>query len=115
MSSAGKSSKSVSRFSVNYLSTVAPQSGKKKSAASPSAPIPKPVTSKGGKKRKATEADNLEGLPLIRHQFEEYFADMLFDAYVGEAEQKHLEFQKIFLAKDQTISSLEKDLNLAKK
>ena len=40
---------------------------------------------------------------------------MLFDAYVEEAEQKHLEFQKIFLAKDQTISSLEKDLNLAKK
>ncbi|KAJ0561791.1 hypothetical protein HanHA300_Chr06g0226971 [Helianthus annuus] len=119
MSSAGKSSRSATSFSVSDLDTVTARSGKKKSAASPSVPMPKSATSKGkgGKKRKTTEADNLEGLPLIRHQFEEYFSDiqMLFDAYVEEAEQKHLEFQKFFLAKDETIPSLERELNLAKK
>ncbi|MFS7905720.1 hypothetical protein Hanom_Chr01g00051001 [Helianthus anomalus] len=49
--------------------------------------------------------------------FLQNFAEIqtLFDAYIEEAEQKHLEFQKFFLAKDQTISSFEKDLNLAKK
>ncbi|MFS7917044.1 hypothetical protein Hanom_Chr03g00184481 [Helianthus anomalus] len=40
---------------------------------------------------------------------------MLFDAYTEEAELKQLEFQRFFLAKDQTVSSLERDLNLAKK
>ncbi|KAJ0521720.1 hypothetical protein HanIR_Chr10g0474301 [Helianthus annuus] len=76
MSSAGKSSKSATRFSVTDLSTVAPRSGSRKTAASPSSVVPKPMTSKGGKKRKATEAENLEGLPLIRHQFEEYFSEV---------------------------------------
>ncbi|MFS8007333.1 hypothetical protein Hanom_Chr14g01259801 [Helianthus anomalus] len=74
MSSAGKSSKSASRFSVSDLSNVGPRSAKQKTAASPSTIVPKPVTSKGGKKRKATEAENPDGLPLIRHQFEEYFS-----------------------------------------
>ncbi|MFS7917046.1 hypothetical protein Hanom_Chr03g00184501 [Helianthus anomalus] len=76
MSSAGKSSKSVSRFNASDLSNVGPRSARKKAAAGPSAVIPKATTSKGGKKRKATEADKLDGLPLIRHQFQEYFADI---------------------------------------
>ncbi|XP_035839554.1 uncharacterized protein LOC118487124 [Helianthus annuus] len=47
MSSAGKSSKSASRFRVSDLSNVGPRSAKKKAAASPNAIIPKPVTSRG--------------------------------------------------------------------
>ncbi|KAM0070320.1 hypothetical protein Hdeb2414_s0001g00011821 [Helianthus debilis subsp. tardiflorus] len=76
MSSAGRSSKSVSRFNASDLSNVGPRSARKKVAASPSAVIPKATTSKGGKKRKTTEANKLEGLPLIRDQFQEYFADV---------------------------------------
>ncbi|KAJ0820207.1 hypothetical protein HanPSC8_Chr16g0705161 [Helianthus annuus] len=117
---AGKSSKSATRFSVTDLTAVGPRSGRKKTAASPSTALPKPVTSKG-KKRKASETEDLDGLSLIRHQFLEYFSEkfaeiqMWYDAHVEEAEQKHLEFHKIFLAKDQTISSLKKELNQAKK
>ncbi|MFS7949238.1 hypothetical protein Hanom_Chr06g00569221 [Helianthus anomalus] len=73
MSSAGKSSKSASRFSVSDLDAFASsRSGKKQHAASPSIPAPKAVSikGKGGKKRKTD--DTLEGLPLIQHQFEEY-------------------------------------------
>ncbi|MFS7967968.1 hypothetical protein Hanom_Chr09g00792041 [Helianthus anomalus] len=40
---------------------------------------------------------------------------MLLDSHLEEAEQKHLDFQKMFLAKDKKISSLEKDLNLGQK
>ncbi|KAJ0912334.1 hypothetical protein HanRHA438_Chr06g0273081 [Helianthus annuus] len=104
---AGKSSKSAFCFSVSDLDAFASsRSGKKQLAASPSIPAPKAVSTKGkgGKKRKT--AETLEGLPLIQHQFDEYVSEkfaeihMLMDSYAEEAEQKHLDFQKIFLAKD---------------
>ncbi|KAJ0578315.1 hypothetical protein HanIR_Chr05g0245931 [Helianthus annuus] len=122
MSSARKSSKSASRFSVSDLDAFASsKSIKKELATSPSIPNPKGMNTrgKGAKKRKTSES--LEGLPLIQHQFEEYVSEkfaeiqMLLDHNLAEAEQKNLDFQKIFLAKDKTISSLEKDLNLVKK
>ncbi|KAJ0765331.1 hypothetical protein HanPI659440_Chr08g0302211 [Helianthus annuus] len=122
MSSAGKSSKSTSRFSVSDLDAFAfSKSIKKELAASPSIPNPKGMSmrGKGAKKRKTSEPT--EGLPLIQHQFEEYVSEkfaeiqMLLDSHLEEAEQKNLDFQKIFLAKDKTISALEKDLNQVKK
>ncbi|KAM0017422.1 hypothetical protein Hdeb2414_s0027g00687931 [Helianthus debilis subsp. tardiflorus] len=74
MSSAGKSTKSASKFSVTDLTTV--RSSKRKTPASPTASIPKAtLKGKGVKKRKASEAEDLQGLPLIRHQFLEYFND----------------------------------------
>ncbi|KAJ0742830.1 hypothetical protein HanPI659440_Chr10g0368671 [Helianthus annuus] len=77
MSSARKSSKSASRFSVSDLDAFASSwSGKKQLVGSPSILAPKAVSTKGkgGKKRKT--ADTLEGLPLIRHQFEEYVSEV---------------------------------------
>ncbi|KAJ0892451.1 hypothetical protein HanPSC8_Chr09g0366001 [Helianthus annuus] len=86
---AGKSSKSASKFSVTDLDNV--RSSKKKTAASPSVVITKATTSKGrgGKKRKSSEADNLQGLPLIHHQFLEYFNDKFaeIEDYVGSVEE----------------------------
>ncbi|MFS8034534.1 hypothetical protein Hanom_Chr17g01582271 [Helianthus anomalus] len=40
---------------------------------------------------------------------------MLLDSYTEEAEQKHLDFQKMYLAKDQKIATLENDVNLVKR
>ncbi|KAJ0585195.1 hypothetical protein HanHA89_Chr05g0197501 [Helianthus annuus] len=40
---------------------------------------------------------------------------MLLDHHFEEAEQKHLDFQKMFLAKDQKIASLENAINLVKR
>ncbi|MFS7964137.1 hypothetical protein Hanom_Chr08g00746691 [Helianthus anomalus] len=40
---------------------------------------------------------------------------MLLESQAEEAEQKHLDFQKIFLAKDKKISSLENEINLVKR
>ncbi|MFS7937648.1 hypothetical protein Hanom_Chr05g00430081 [Helianthus anomalus] len=119
---AGKSSKSASRFSVSDLDVFSSsKSIKKQLAASPSVPNPKSMStrSKGAKKRKASKP--LEGLPLLQHQFEEYiskkFAEihMLQDSHAEEADQKLLDFQKIFLAKDKKISSLENEINLVKR
>ncbi|KAM0025490.1 putative RNA-directed DNA polymerase [Helianthus debilis subsp. tardiflorus] len=117
MSSTRKSSKLASRFSVSDLDAfAASKSIKKQLAGSPNVPDPNSMSTrgKGAKKRKAAEA--LEGLPLIQHQFEEYVSEihMLLDSQAEEAEQKHLDFQKLFLAKDQKIASLENDVNLVK-
>ncbi|MFS7905045.1 hypothetical protein Hanom_Chr01g00043141 [Helianthus anomalus] len=122
MLSAGKSSKSATRFSVSDLNEYASsRSLKKELAASPSIPNSKSMStrSKGAKMRK-TYAPT-EGLPFIQHQFEEYvsekFADiqMLLDQHLAKAEQKNLDFQQMFLAKDKKISSPEKDINLLQK
>ncbi|KAJ0560933.1 hypothetical protein HanHA300_Chr06g0217031 [Helianthus annuus] len=122
MSSASKSSKSASRFSVSDLDAFASSKAiKKELAASPSILNRKVMSTRGkvAKKRKTTEPT--EGLPLIQHQFEEYVSEkfaeiqMLLNQHLEEAEQKNLDFQKMFLAKDKKISSLEKDLNLAQK
>ncbi|MFS7943763.1 hypothetical protein Hanom_Chr06g00504041 [Helianthus anomalus] len=118
MSSAGKSSKSASRFSVSDLDAFASSKFiKKELAASPSILNPKGMSTRGNgaKKRKITEPT--EGLPLIQQQFEEYISEiqMLLDHNLAEAEQKNLDFQQMFLAKDMKIYSLEKDLNLVQK
>ncbi|MFS7938737.1 hypothetical protein Hanom_Chr05g00443301 [Helianthus anomalus] len=119
MSSAGKSSRSAFKFSVADLDTI--RSSKKKLASSPTVTIPKATTSKGkgGKKRKTSEADNLQGLPRIRHQFLEYFADKFaeIEDYVGNVEElegKYSDLQRVAVLKDHKIASLEKDLNDAK-
>ncbi|KAJ0867055.1 hypothetical protein HanRHA438_Chr12g0558731 [Helianthus annuus] len=119
MSSAGKSSRSASKFSVTDLDTV--RSSMKKLAASPTVMIPKATTSKGkgGKKRKTSEADNLQGLPLLRHQFLEYFNEKFaeIEDYVGNVEElegKYSDLQQVAVLKDHKIASLEKDLNDAK-
>ncbi|MFS8017875.1 hypothetical protein Hanom_Chr15g01385571 [Helianthus anomalus] len=118
---AGKSSKSASRFGVSDLDAfAASKSIKKQLAASPSIPNSKSMSTrgKGATKRKAAEA--LEGLPLLQHQFEEYVSEkfakiqMPVDSHVEEAEQKILDFQKISLAKDKKLSSLENEINLVK-
>ena len=50
---------------------------KKKAIASPSVSIPKaPIKGRGGKKRKSSEAEDLQGLPLLRQQFLEYFNEV---------------------------------------
>ncbi|MFS7927235.1 hypothetical protein Hanom_Chr04g00306601 [Helianthus anomalus] len=119
MSSASKSSKSASRFSMSDLDAFASSNSiKKELVTSPSIPNHKGMSTQGkrAKKRKTTEPT--EGLPLIQHRFKEYVSEkfveiqMLLDHNLEEAEQKNLDFQKMFLAKDKRISSLEKDLNL---
>ncbi|KAJ0800645.1 hypothetical protein HanPI659440_Chr03g0105801 [Helianthus annuus] len=118
MSSAGKSSKSASKFSVTDLDTV--RSSKKKSTASPTVSIPKaPTKGRGGKKRKTSEAENLQGLPLLRHQFLEYFNEKFteIEDYAGnveETEQKYSDLQQVAVLKDHKIAALEKDLQDAK-
>ncbi|MFS7969147.1 hypothetical protein Hanom_Chr09g00805781 [Helianthus anomalus] len=77
MSSAGKSSKLASKFSISDLDAfAASKSIKKQLAASPSVLNPKSMSTrgKGAKKRKA--AESLEGLPLIQHRFEEYVSEV---------------------------------------
>ena len=69
------------------------RSSKKKLPASPTASIPKaPSKGRGGKKRKASEAEDLQGLSLIRHQFLEYFNDVRITvpAYISCLFEDHL-------------------------
>ncbi|KAF5795599.1 hypothetical protein HanXRQr2_Chr08g0341551 [Helianthus annuus] len=118
MSSAGKSSKSASKFSIADLDTV--RSSKKKATASPTVSIPKaPTKGRGGKKRKTSEAEDLQGLPLIRHQFLEYFIDKFaeIEDYVGsveELEKKYADLQQVAVLKDHKIADLQKALQDAK-
>ncbi|KAM0040617.1 hypothetical protein Hdeb2414_s0012g00396081 [Helianthus debilis subsp. tardiflorus] len=118
MSSAGKSTKSASKFSITDLTNV--KSSRKKTPASPSASIPKaPVRGKGGKKRKASETEELQGLPLIRHQFLEYFNDKFaeIEDYVGHVEdqdRKIADLQQVAVLKDLKIADLQKDLQNTK-
>ncbi|KAM0040183.1 hypothetical protein Hdeb2414_s0012g00390841 [Helianthus debilis subsp. tardiflorus] len=118
MSSAGKSSKSASKFSIADLDTV--RSTKKKATASPTVSIPKaPTKGRGGKKRKASEAEDLQGLSLIRHQFLEYFNDKFAEneGYVGSVEEldkKYTNLQQAAMLKDHKIADLEKALQDAK-
>ncbi|MFS7966977.1 hypothetical protein Hanom_Chr09g00780321 [Helianthus anomalus] len=73
MSSAAKSSKSASRFSVADLQDIAsPRSIKKELAASQSNPEPKGMSTrgKGTKKKKPTKSS--EGLPLMERQLHDY-------------------------------------------
>ncbi|KAJ0467769.1 hypothetical protein HanIR_Chr14g0688961 [Helianthus annuus] len=118
MSSAGKSSKTASKFSIADLDTV--RSTKKKAIASPSVSIPKaPAKGRGGKKRKNSEVEDLQGLPLIRHQFLEYFNEKFaeIEDYVGSVEElgkKIADLQQVAVLKDLKIADLQKDLQDAK-
>ena len=79
---AGKSSKSASKFGIDDLTNV--KSARKKTpAASPTASAPKaPIRGKGGKKRKASKAEDLQGLPLLRQQFLDYVNEVRITAPV---------------------------------
>ncbi|MFS7979167.1 hypothetical protein Hanom_Chr10g00924231 [Helianthus anomalus] len=118
MSSAGKSSKSASKFGIDDLTNV--KSSRKKTPASPSASVPKaPVRGKGGKKRKASEAEDLQGLPLLRQQFLDYFNEKFaeIETYVGHVEDQDrqiADLQQMGVPKDLKIADLEKELRATK-
>ncbi|KAJ0885314.1 hypothetical protein HanPSC8_Chr10g0443901 [Helianthus annuus] len=118
MSSAGKSTRSASKFSVADLTTV--RSSKRKAPTSPTASVPKaPLRGKGGKKRKASEAEDLQGLPLIRQQFLDYFSEKFaeIETYVGHVEDqdsKIADLQQVAVLKDLKIADLQKDLQNAR-
>ncbi|KAJ0521786.1 hypothetical protein HanIR_Chr10g0475061 [Helianthus annuus] len=117
-----KSSKSASRFSVSDLQEYASsRSLKEELTASPSILFPKSMSTrgKGAKKRKTVEPT--KGLPLIERPLQEYVSEkfvevqILLDQHLAKAEQKNLDFQQMFLAKDKKISSLKKEINLLQK
>ncbi|KAJ0556041.1 hypothetical protein HanIR_Chr07g0309131 [Helianthus annuus] len=114
MSSAGKSTKSASKFSITDLTNV--KSSRKKTPASPSASIPKaPIRGKGGKKRKASEAEDLQGLPLLRQQCLDYLNEI--ETYVGHVEEQDrqiADLQQVGVLKDLKIADLEKELQASK-
>ncbi|KAM0043015.1 putative nucleic acid-binding, replication factor A [Helianthus debilis subsp. tardiflorus] len=118
MSSAGKSSKSASKFGIDDLTNV--KSSRKKTPASPSASVPKaPVRGKGGKKRKASEVEDLQGLPLLRQQFLDYFNKKFaeIETYVGHVEDQDrqiADLQQVGVLKDLKIADLEKELRATK-
>ncbi|KAM0035995.1 hypothetical protein Hdeb2414_s0015g00453081 [Helianthus debilis subsp. tardiflorus] len=118
MSSARKSSKSASKFGIDDLTNV--KSSRRKTPASPSASVPKaPVRGKGGKKRKASEAEDLQGLPLLRQQFLDYFHEKFaeIETYVGHVEDQDrqiADLQQVAVLKDLKIADLEKELQAAK-
>ncbi|KAJ0810101.1 hypothetical protein HanPI659440_Chr01g0022861 [Helianthus annuus] len=51
-----------------------------------------PTKGRGGKKRKTSEVEDLQGLPLIRHQFLEYFNDVRITdpAYISCLLEDHM-------------------------
>ncbi|KAJ0475530.1 hypothetical protein HanHA300_Chr13g0466481 [Helianthus annuus] len=115
---AGKSSKSTSRFSVADLQdNASPRSLKKELAASQSNSEPKGVSTKGKGTKRKKPTESSEGLPLMKRQLHDYVSEkfakvqILLDQRLAEADEKILDLQKIALAKDKKISSLEKDNN----
>ncbi|KAM0007696.1 hypothetical protein Hdeb2414_s0135g00808301 [Helianthus debilis subsp. tardiflorus] len=118
MSSAGKSTKSASKFSITDLTNV--KSSRKKTPASPTASIPKaPLRGKGGKKRKASEAEDLQGLPLICQQFLDYFNEKFAEiatyvSHVEDQDRKIADLQQVAVLKDLKIADLQKDLQATK-
>ncbi|KAJ0942261.1 hypothetical protein HanPSC8_Chr03g0089891 [Helianthus annuus] len=118
-SRAGKSTKSSSKFGITDLTNV--KSSKKKTpAASPTASAPKaPIRGKGSKKRKASEAEDLQGLPLLRQQCLDYinekFAEV--ETYVGHVEDQDrqiADLQQVGVLKDLKIADLQKELQATK-
>ncbi|KAJ0866978.1 hypothetical protein HanRHA438_Chr12g0557861 [Helianthus annuus] len=119
---AAKSSKSASRFSLTYLQDIAsPKSLKKDLAASQSNPESKGMSTRGKGNKRKKPAETSEGLPLMERQLHDYVSEkfaevqILMDQRLAEAEEKNFDFQKIALAKDKKISSLEKDINMLQK
>ncbi|KAJ0480768.1 hypothetical protein HanIR_Chr13g0635371 [Helianthus annuus] len=116
MSSAGKSSKSASKFGIDDLTNVK-SSRKKTPAASPTASAPKAPIRGKGKKRKASE--DLQGLPLLRQQFLDYFNEKFaeIETYVGHVEDQDrqiADLQQVGVLKDLKIADLEKELRATK-
>ncbi|MFS7936366.1 hypothetical protein Hanom_Chr05g00414741 [Helianthus anomalus] len=113
MSSAAKSSKFASRFSIADLQDIAsPWSIKKELAASQSNPKPKCMRTRGRGTKRKKPTESSEGLPLMERQLHDYVSEILLDQRLAEADEKNLDVQKIALAKDKKISSLEKDINM---
>ncbi|KAJ0456486.1 hypothetical protein HanRHA438_Chr15g0713911 [Helianthus annuus] len=115
MSSAGKSAKSASKFGVEDLSNVKPS--RRKNPASPSTSVPKAPVRGKGKKRKASE--DLQGLPLLRQQFLDYFNEKFaeIETYVGHVEDQDrqiADLQQMGVLKDLKIADLEKELRATK-
>ncbi|KAJ0892715.1 hypothetical protein HanPSC8_Chr09g0369261 [Helianthus annuus] len=117
MSSAGKSSKSASKFGIDDL-TIVKSSRRKTPAASPTASAPKaPIRGKGSKKRKASE--DLQGLPLLRQQCLDYINEKFaeIETYVGHVEDQDrqiADLQQVAVLKDLKIADLEKELRATK-
>ncbi|KAF5819423.1 hypothetical protein HanXRQr2_Chr02g0077421 [Helianthus annuus] len=117
MSSAGKSSKSASKFGIDDLTNVK-STRKKTPAASPTASAPKaPIRGKGSKKRKASE--DLQGLPLLRQQCLDYISEKFaeVETYVGHVEDQDrqiADLQQVGVLKDLKISDLQKELQATK-
>ncbi|KAJ0870541.1 hypothetical protein HanRHA438_Chr11g0501661 [Helianthus annuus] len=116
MSSAGKSSKSASKFGIDDLANVK-YARKKTPAASPTASAPKAPIRGKGKKRKASE--DLQGLPLLRQQFLDYFNEKFaeIETYVGHVEDQDrqiADLQQMGVLKDLKIADLEKELRATK-
>ncbi|KAJ0570567.1 hypothetical protein HanHA300_Chr05g0179501 [Helianthus annuus] len=117
MSSAGKSSKSASKFGIDDLTNVK-SSRKKTPAASPTASAPKaPIRGKGSKKRKASK--DLQGLPLLRQQCLDYINEKFVEVetYVGHVEDQDrqiADLQQVGVLKDLKIADLEKELRATK-
>ncbi|KAJ0763918.1 hypothetical protein HanPI659440_Chr08g0286341 [Helianthus annuus] len=118
MSSAGKSAKSASKFGVDDLTNVKPS--RKKNPASPSTSVPKAhVRGKGGKKRKTSDAEGLQGFPLLRQQFLDYVNEKLaeIETYIGHVEDQDrqiADLQQMGVLKDLKIADLEKELRATK-
>ncbi|KAJ0442840.1 hypothetical protein HanIR_Chr16g0813921 [Helianthus annuus] len=116
MSSAGKSTKSASKFGIDELATVK-SSRKKTSIASPSASAPKAPVRGKGKKRKTSE--DLQGFPLIRQQFLDYVNEKLaeIETYLGHVEDQEsqiADLQQMGVLRDLKIADLEKELRATK-
>ncbi|KAJ0558122.1 hypothetical protein HanIR_Chr07g0332841 [Helianthus annuus] len=108
MSSAGKSARSVksaSKFGISDLANVT-SSKKKAPAASPSVSAPKASIRGRGKKRKAS--DDLQGFPLLRQQFLDYFDE------VEDQDRQIADLQQTCGLKDLKIADLEKEIRAVK-
>ncbi|KAJ0468663.1 hypothetical protein HanIR_Chr14g0699151 [Helianthus annuus] len=104
MSSAGKSARSVksaSKFGISDLANVTSLK-KKAPAASPSVSAPKAPARGKGKKRKAS--DVLQGFPLLRQQFLDYF----------DEDRQIADLQQTCGLKDLKIADLEKEIRAVK-
>ncbi|KAJ0435709.1 hypothetical protein HanIR_Chr17g0896311 [Helianthus annuus] len=119
MSSAGKSARSVkstSKFGISDLANVT-SSKKKAPAASPSVSAPKAPARGKGKKRKAS--DDLQGFPLLRQQFLDYFDEKFseMETYVNQVEDQDrqiADLQQTCGLKDLKIADLEKEIRAVK-
>ncbi|KAJ0874583.1 hypothetical protein HanPSC8_Chr11g0465971 [Helianthus annuus] len=119
MSSAGKSAKSAksaSKFGIDDLANVK-SSRRKAPAASPSVSAPKAPIRGKGKKRKTSE--DLQGFPLLRQQFLDYFDEKFteMETYVNQVEDQDrqiADLQQMGVLKDLKIADLEKEIRAIK-